>query len=296
MEVIRSPGKIELKQTKYICDILERFQMQDCKPASVPIDPGMIFSLKDSPATEQEKQQMLVKPYSQYRSLVGALLYCAVATRPDIATAVSKAGHVMANPSPTHYKQALHILRYLQGTKDKGILFTAGSGLAQDTLEGWCDADLAGCVDSRRSTSGYVFHLNGGPVAWQSKLQGSVAMSTTEAEYIALSAAALEAVFLRGLLHDLDCNQEEPTIIREDNFGCVQLTKNEVLHSRTKHIDIRHHKLRELVADKTIAVHQCPTELMLADILTKPLPKQKFLSLFSDKLLGYSGDIDGASQ
>ena len=98
-------------------------------------------------------------------------------------------------------------------------------------------------------------------MAWQSKLQGSVAMSTTEAEYIALSAAALEAVFLRGLLHDLDCNQEEPTIIREDNFGCVQLTKNEVLHSRTKHIDIRHHKLRELVADKTIAVHQCPTEL-----------------------------------
>ena len=287
VEIIQTTGQIEMRQTKYIEDILEQFQMQDCKPAAVPMNPGTIFSLKDSPKTEEEKRRMLVSPFDKYRALVGKLLYCSVATRPDIAVAMSKSGHVMANPSPMHFRQTLLVARYLKGTKDKGIIFTKNCDISPNTLTGWGDADLGGCYDSRKSTTGYVFHLNGGPVAWSSKLQGTVALSTTEAEYIALCAAGTEAVFLRGILEDMHCKQEEPTVIHEDNFGCVQLTKNAVLHTRTKHIDIRHHKLRELVNNNTIFVQQCSSELMLADILTKPLPKKRFQDL-AMKLLGYA--------
>ena len=291
VEVVQTSTTVELRQTKYINDLLHRFQMTDCKPASVPLAPGMVFSLKDSPKSEEEKQLALSQPHGQFRSLIGGLLYASVATRPDISNAVSKAGHVMSNPSPSHYKQALHVLRYLKGTKEKGIIFTKGDGANINILEGWCDADYGGCPDSRRSTTGYVFHLNGGPVAWKSKLQGAVAMSTTEAEYIALSEASLECVFLRGLLNDFGDEQTEPTVIQEDNFGCVQLTKNAVLHSRSKHIDIRHHKLRELVADKTISVQQCPTSLMVADVLTKTLPKQQFQHL-RNKMMGYVTSLE----
>ena len=123
-------------------------------------------------------------------------------------------------------------------------------------------------------------------MSWYSKLQATVALSTTEAEYMALSACACDAVFLRGLLQYMDCEQTEPTVMFEDNIGCLCLTKDEVLHARTKHIDIRYHYLRELVKAKVCVATYCRTDEMLADILTKLLAKGVF-TRFRDKLLGY---------
>lgn len=287
VKVIQSTDRIELNQSQYITDILTRFQMTDCKPAAVPMEPGALYTLKDSPKTQGEKEQMLVQPYSQFKSLLGALMYASVGTRPDISLAVSKAGHVMSNPGSVHWRLLLQILRYLKGTKDLGIVFTKLDKTTPSTLTGSADSDFAACVDSRRSTSGFAFHVNGGPVAWKSKLQGAVALSTTESEYIALAAAGTEAVWLRQLMEDFGFKQADPTVIMEDNYGCIQLTKDAVQHTRTKHIDIRHHKLRELVAAQTLSIQQCPTEHMVADILTKPLPKARF-QMLRGRLMGHT--------
>ena len=220
-----------------------------------------------------------------YRGLVDSLLYCAVVTRPDIAVAVSKLAHVMASPGPTHYRRALYVLRYLKGTMELGIKYSKRE--ISNVLEAYTDADYAGCPDTYRSTSGYVCVLNGGPVSWMSKLQQTVAVSTTEAEYMAASFCASEVMFLRGLLEDVGFAQQGPTLLHEDNQGAVHLMKNEVLHTRAKHIHVRYHQIREFVAHKFIRVQHCRTDEMVADILTKLLPKVTFERLRT-RLLGYA--------
>ena len=282
VEVVHDEDSVLLRQTKYIKDVLARFGMQDCKPASVPLDPGSVFTTADAPRSEGERAEMRGLPY---RSLVGSLLYCAVATRPDIAVAVSKISHVMSNPGPTHYRRALHVLRYLKGTVELGIRYSKGE--VNNVLTAYSDADHGGCPDTGKSHSGYVCLLNNGPVSWMSKLQQPVAVSTTEAEYYAASYCASEIVFLRGILEDFQFEQKEPTLLLEDNQGAVCLMKNEVMFSRAKHINVRYHQLRDFVKKKIINVQHCRTDMMTADILTKLLPKATFEKLRS-KLLGYS--------
>ena len=282
VEVVHGGGSVLLRQTKYIKDVLARFGMQDCKPASVPLDPGSVFTTADAPQSEGERAEMRGLPY---RGLVGSLLYCAVGTRPDIAVAVSKISHVMSNPGPTHYRRALHVLRYLKGTMELGIRYSKGE--VNNVLTAYSDADHGGCPDTGKSHSGYVCFVNRGPVSWMSKLQQPVAVSTTEAEYYAASYCASEIVFLRGILEDFQFEQKEATLLLEDNQGAVCLMKNEVMFSRAKHINVRYHQLRDFVKKKIINVQHCRTELMTADILTKLLPKATFEKLRS-KLLGYS--------
>ena len=282
VEVVHGEGSVLLRQTKYIKDVLARFGMQDCKPASVPLDPGSVFTTADAPQSEGERAEMRGLPY---RGLVGSLLYCAVATRPDIAVAVSKISHVMSNPGPTHYRRALHVLRYLKGTMELGIRYSKGE--VNNVLTAYSDADHGGCPDTGKSHSGYVCFVNRGPVSWMSKLQQPVAVSTTEAEYYAASYCASEIVFLRGILEDFQFEQKEATLLLEDNQGAVCLMKNEVMFSRAKHINVRYHQLRDFVKKKIINVQHCRTDMMTADILTKLLPKATFEKLRS-KLLGYS--------
>ena len=282
VEVVVDETSVLLRQTQYIRDMLVKYGMEDCKPASVPLDPGSVFSTADSAKSEEEKAEMARMPY---RGLVGSLLYCAVATRPDIAVAVSKLAHVMASPGPTHYRRALYVLRYLKGTMELGIKYSKRE--ISNVLEAYTDADYAGCPDTYRSTSGYVCMLNGGPVSWMSKLQQTVAVSTTEAEYMAASFCASEVMFLRGLLEDVGFAQQGPTLLHEDNQGAVHLMKNEVLHTRAKHIHVRYHQIREFVAHKFIRVQHCRTDEMVADILTKLLPKVTFERLRT-RLLGYA--------
>jgi len=146
-------------------------------------------------------------------------------------------------------------------------------------LVGYSDADWAGDIDSRRSTTGYLFTIGGVPVSWKSKRQATVALSTAEAEYMALSAATQEVVWLRKFLKNFEIEQSEATVIFEDNQGCIALAKNPVAHERTKHIDIRYHFIREQIEENTIDVKYLPTEEMLADLLTKGMTKERHMKL-----------------
>ena len=143
-------------------------------------------------------------------------------------------------------------------------------------LEGYCDSDYAGDLDDRKSTSGYVFLLKGGAISWNSSKQETVALSTTEAEYVAAAHAVKEAIWLRTLLEELGFKQNQPTKIYEDNSGCIAISKNPEKHKRTKHIDIKYHFLREQVNKNQVKLEYVNTTEQAADALTKPLPKEKF--------------------
>ena len=179
----------------------------------------------------------------------------------------------MANPSQEHMTAAKRVLRYLRGTLDHGLTFVGGQGIR---LEGFCDSDFAGDVVERKSTSGYVFRFCGGTISWSSKRQSVVAKSSTEAEYIAMSRAASEAVWLRYLLKDLGFEQTGGTTMFVDNVSAVALAKNPKFHDRTKHIDVQFHYIRECVANDCIKLVYCPSRDNVADVLTKSLAKPAF--------------------
>ena len=161
------------------------------------------------------------------------------------------------------------MLRYLQATPTHGIRF---SGSGDGKLIGYSDADWVGDIESGRSTSGYVFVLNGGCISWRSKKQRTVALSSTEAEYMALSEATQEAVWLKAFMRELGEDTGGGALtVDEDNQGAIALAKNPEFHKRTKHIDIRYHFVREKVEDGQVALEYCPTQDMLADLMTKPI-------------------------
>ena len=199
------------------------------------------------------------------------------ATRPDIAAAVGVLSQYMSRPSKDHWIGVKHVLRYLKGTLMYGLKFSAHE--EEPELFGYSDADWAGDVDTRRSTSGYVFQIGSSTVSWSSKKQATVAKSSTEAEYVALSSATQEAVWLRSLMGDLGRQMDAPTTIYEDNQGAIELAKNAKYHKRTNHIDICHHFVRERVVSNEIQVIYCPTGDMIADIMTKGLAKLAFEKL-----------------
>jgi hypothetical protein len=249
--------------------MLQKFNMQDSKPISTPMDVG----------GSDEPMGKVFSDATLYKSLVGSLLYAAVATRPDIAVAVSKLSRWMASPEERHWVMAKRVLRYLKGTHLDGLTFSGGSA-APGILVGYCDADWAGDLVGRRSTTGYAFLLNGAAISWKSQLQKSVALSSTEAEYMGICEGSREAVNLRRLLTELHMEQTVPTPLLEDNQSCIALIKHSgITHQRTKHIDIRYHFIRELVSTGEVAVEFCPTEEMAADVLTKPLAREKHVKL-----------------
>ncbi len=244
--------------------------MEECRPTKTPADPGLVLTLEMCPNTSELQEEMKARPYKE---LVGSLFYAAACTRPDIAQAVGAVSRFMSNPGPTHWTAAKRILRYLRGTESKGIIFRK-SQTSNEGLLGYVDADWGGDLDKRKSTTGYVFFYHGGPVSWMSKLQSTVATSSTHAEYIALFSAAQEAVYLimRGLLRDCNIHLTAPTKILEGNQGAIALVHNPVhLHARSKHIAVKYHFTRECQEDGEIKVEYCPTEEMIADCLTKPL-------------------------
>ena len=186
----------------------------------------------------------------------------------------------MSDPGPTHWSGVKRILRYLQGTRSYGLVFTAGE---EDTLLGYSDSDWAGDSVTRRSVSGYVFQLGQSTISWCSKRQQTVAKSSTEAEYVALSIATQEVIWLRRLLSDLCVDMSTPTEMMEDNRGAIDLSKNPKNHGRTKHIDVSYHFTRERIASKEIKVSYVPSTENLADVMTKPLPRVPF-ERFRDEL------------
>jgi len=181
-----------------------------------------------------------------------------------------------------HWVGVKRVLRYIKGTLDYGLLYktTNRNGEVSD-LRGYADADWAGDVTTRKSTSGYVFQIGSSTVSWSSKRQSVVALSSTEAEYVALSHATQEATWLRNLLQSMGFDQANPMTIFEDNQGTIALAKNPKHHARTKHIDIKYHFIRDAISEKKIQLDYCPTNEMIADILTKSLARPQFEKLRS---------------
>lgn len=263
MDIIRDRANrtIMLAQHRLTNDLLAKYGMEEAKSLCIPLSPATKLT------KEGESLDVIEHPYAQ---LIGSLMYLSICTRPDIAQAVGALARYMANPTETHWQAAKGVLRYLAGTRDYGIMFGTSEG-----LEVYCDADYAGDVDTRRSTTGYAFILNGGVISWSSRLQQTVAASTTEAEYMAAASAIKEALWMRRLLTEL--GQDPGTItIKADSQSAIKILKNPIISMRSKHIDVIYHFARERVARKDVAFAYVRTEDMVADGLTKPLPRSKF--------------------
>jgi hypothetical protein len=194
-------------------------------------------------------------------------------TRPDIAQAVQTLCKYGSMPGPDHCNALKGVLRYLLGTQRLGITYTAGDS----SIQGWCDADYAGDIKSRKSTTGYVFTCNHGAVSWSSKLQTTVAQSTTEAEFMAAGAACKDALWWRKTLADYTLPLD-PISILTDNQSSLAIIKNGATSQATKHIDIIHNATHDAVVDKKVSFDYTPTKTMAADYLTKPCPTPKFKS------------------
>ena len=252
----RSRRSIELTQESYIEKLLQQFGMDQSKPQETPELQAKLSRADE--ATLEQRAEMQQRPYME---LVGSLLYASISTRPDIAHAVAMLCRAMQNPGPAHWIAAKKVLRFLAGTPNKGIRFSASDALPSQpsnntcSIEVYCDADWAGDVDDRRSTSGCVILLNGCAVIWLSKKQATVALSTAEAEYMAMSAALKEVKWLVQLLEEMGCTVEKPVPIYSDNQAAISISSaSAVPQSRTKHIDLRHHYVRESVRNGDIAI------------------------------------------
>ena len=256
---------VYLHQNQYIENLLKKFNMVDSKVVATPTDINVKLCKDDG--VSQPVDKVL------YQSLVGSLLYAAIATRPDIAYAVGVAAQYCSSPNHSHLTAAKRILRYLKGTACYALSYKK----KDETLVGLSDSDWAGNIDDRKSMTGNLFLYGDGAISWLSKKQPVVALSTSEAEYIALSYAVQEAIWLKSLLTSVGVVVDKPIIIKEDNQGAIAIAKDPVKHTRAKHIDIRFHFLRDIIKRGDIELEYCSTENMTADILTKPVSKNKFV-------------------
>jgi len=264
----KSKRSVYIDQEVYITKMLEQFRMENCKGADTPL-PDYPLTNSMSPSTAEQRLEMLNVPY---RQAVGTIMYIAVSTRPDIAKAVSNVSRFLSNPGPMHWKAVKRILEYLKTTKTHRFIlggFTAESLL----INAFSDADWAGDLDTRRSTSGYVIFLGTTCISWKSKLQPTVAKSTTEAEYMAISDACDEIRYLIPIANDMGIDTSKAILVNEDNQACIAISKNNINNSRTKHIDIKYHSIREHIENEIIYVKYIKSDENTADIMTKGLSK-----------------------
>ena len=260
----RKAKVLMLDQSIYLKKVLHRFGFENSRPVATPMDPCKKF---DKLADDEDPVEI-----NEYQAVIGCLTYASICTHPYITTAVSYLSQFMSRPGTEHWEGVKRVLRYIRGTLDLGLKFKSVKNLC---LFGYSDADWAGDVSSRKSRSGDVFMLGGAIVSWMSKKQPVVALSSTESEYIALSYAAQETIWLRRLVESLTVKQDAASVF-EDNQGAIALCKNPKDHGRTKHIDIRYHFVRNTVENKLVELRYCSTDQMIADAITKPLPRVKF--------------------
>lgn len=261
----RAEKTLKLSQKRLTSELVDKYGLADVKMKTTPLS----VSVK---LVKGEESELIDKEKFGYSELIGSLLYLSVCTRPDISQAVGALSRYMSKPTMQHWTSVKGVVRYLAGTLDYGINFDG----KRPNFEGFCDSDYAGDVDSRRSTTGYVFVMNGGAISWSSRLQPTVAVSTTEAEYMAAAHAVKEALWMRKLLSDFDW-EREPVKIACDNQGAIKILKHPIASIRSKHIDVIYHFARERVARKEVIFGYCDTKENIADCLTKALPENKFV-------------------
>ena len=279
MEILRKRERREiiLKQTAYFGKILTNFGMEDSRPVPTPLVKGSVIN---SDVTEELDKNI------PYRSAIGNLMYCMSCTRPDLAFPTSLLSRFMEKPDVKHWKAVKHVLRYLKGTQNVGLILGGSETVG---VCGFSDADFAGDLDTRKSTSAYVFKIGKGTISWASKKQETVALSTTEAEYMAMARAVCEGIWLQRLLEELG-HKIPKIIIFGDNQSSIALSKNPQYHPRTKHIDIKHHFIREKVEEGSVEIKYISTEKMVADLLTKAHGRVKHKELIQGLNLSVEDD------
>lgn len=258
----RKEGTLNLSQTIYGKRVLDRFGMKDSKGCNTPMCAKSIDTVRDESSP--------LKNTTAYKQAIGSLMYLATCTRPDLAQSVGYLSRFQSEPHELHWNGIKRVLRYLKSTLSLGITY----GIAANSpIIGYCDSDWAGCTNTRRSTSGYIFTFAGGAVSWASKRQTMVATSTCEAEYVSACAGTQEALWLRRICKDLNLINDRPLPIYVDNQGAIDSTRNKSINARNKHIEVKFHFIRDAVENKLVTVNYIPTHDMVADPLTKPVDK-----------------------
>ena len=258
-------GEIRMNQSHYLKKVLSKYGMDNCKPKATPSEQKLNFS-----------DDLEIVDVIKYREMVGSLVYAMTCTRPDLCWIVTKLSQYLSKPTVNHHTAVKRVLRYVSATLDYELCFKC----SHESLKvfGFSDADW-GSSEDRRSTTGYCFKVGSRIVSWKSKKQQTVALSSCEAEYMALSAATQEALFINQLISDMDNDykhENKPTVLCSDNQGAIALAKNPVNHQRSKHIDIKYHFIRSQIGNGKIELVYVPSENNIADVFTKPLGKIKF--------------------
>ncbi|CAL8999519.1 unnamed protein product [Prunus brigantina] len=268
----RERGLLGLSQKGYIERILKRFNMENCTGCDVPFSKGDKLSCDQSPKTEQEKLEMQDKPYA---SLVGSLMYAQVCTRPDLAFSISVLGRFQSNPGQAHWVAGKKVLRYLQRTKEYKLVYRKVEELK---LEGYADADFAGCLDTQKCTSGVVFLFAGGAVAWKSVKQQNVSTSTMQAEFLAIYEATSIAMWLKNFMSVLKIVEsiQRPIQLWNDNSAAVYFAKGNKRSSGLRHLQLKFLSAKEKIRDGHTALDHIGTDFNIADPLNKGLPNHVF--------------------
>lgn len=269
MTISRTEDGIKIDQSKYISDVLTRFGMNDCNPSSTPMDYNKKLYESMSPKTEVEKEKMSKTPYME---AIGCLLYAAQVSRPDIYYAVNILSRFGINPGRAHWEAVKRIMRYLKGTIEQGLIYKKN---LEEDITGYCDADWAGSLDDRHSTTGYVFIFQSAAISWSTKRQKTVALSSTEAEFMAITAAIQESIWLKRLEKELNPNNNVNMVLYCDNKGAIQVATNNKYSSRTKHVDIKAKFIKQKIDNNEISLKYLSTKEMVADVFTKAVTPQK---------------------
>ena len=251
-----------LSQSKYAKNFVKKFGLESASFVKTLISPNVKLTI-----------DLLCKSvdHSLYRSMIGSLLYF-TGSRPDISYNVGVCSRYQANPKESYMTALKRIIKYVKTTAEFGVWYSKDTS---DVLVGYSDANWAGNPDNRKSTLGGYFYVDTNLVSWMSKKQNSISLSTTEAEYIIAGSCCTKLLWMQKLLHDYGICQEHLTIYC-DNTSAINIFKNPIQHSRTKHIEIRHHFIRELVEDGTLTLTFIHTNDQKADLFTKPLNCKRF--------------------
>jgi hypothetical protein len=269
LQISQNPRGIFINQSKYALESLKKYKFDTCDPVDTP--------MKEKDKLDEDPEGSPVDP-KLFRGMIGTLLYL-TASRPDLQFAVCMCARYQAKPTEKHLLAVKRIFRYLRGTVHRGLWYPKDSNIA---LTAFADADHAGCQDTRRSTSGSMQFLGDRLVSWSSKRQKSAAISSTEAEYIAMSGCCAQILWMRSQLTDYGLGFNKIPMYC-DNKSAIALCCNSVQHSRSKHIDIRYHFIKEQVENGVIELYFVQTLFQLADILTKALPRDR-IDFLVDKL------------
>jgi Reverse transcriptase (RNA-dependent DNA polymerase) len=269
IEIVRDRAKrlLWIHQKHYIQTAVTHFGLEDAKSVRIPLQPTLLGQPSaEGPSVPREKQKL-------YQSIVGTAMYCLTQTRPDLAFALQWLSRQLQHPTLQHLSAAKGVLRYLKGSQDIAVCYGTETDLIP---KAYCDSDYAGCKTTAKSTYGYLFTVAGGPISWKSKRSTTVALSTLEAEYTAISESVREIQWLHGLYREMQFPIQGPILLHSDNQGAISTANDPKHHNRTKHTLVRFEYVRQEVRKSTVAIQYLDTASMPADGLTKPLNTTKF--------------------